>query len=123
MREMFYGCIRLLSVSEYPKEINKNNIIESFDIIRDNNSGLDLFEGRKGITEYEENVTDWYLVRELFQVCKNFNDSQSSLYFSSIETNNNYFNFFEGIENIQNLCPISLLKNDKIYDIGWMFSG
>ena len=116
---MFYGCIYLIAVSDYPKE---NNIIESKDIYPSNKSRSSLNEEIKSNIIFETDSTDLYegniynnkLIKEL-------DDSPQTNF--SISINNDSINSFTTIENILNYFQKSNLKVDKIIKTSHMFSG
>ena len=99
MKEMFYGCYHLTSVSEYPKINNQEKNKELIDITFENDSTI--FEEKNNVNSIIENIFSSSLSDE-FEVY-----SKSILTISNIKTNNNNSKI---ITSKENTIKISLIQ-------------
>ena len=124
--KMFYGCIHLTSILEYPKE---NNIIEPNNINPLNNPGTSLSEEKKSnIINKTDNNNNLCLIEDSYETNIYNNDlikelDDLSLSNFTISINNDSSNSFNTIENIINYFQKSNLKVDKLINTSSLFSG
>ena len=96
--EMFYGCIHLTSVLEYPKE---NNIIEANNIYPIKNLESSLNEETESNIIYETDNSNLYCLADSYnELIKELDDSSLSNF--TISINNDCSDNFNTIENILN---------------------
>ena len=124
--EMFYGCIHLTSILEYPKE---NNIIEPNNINPLNNPGTSLSEEKKSnIINKTDNNNNLCLIEDSYETNIYNNDlikelDDLSLSNFTISINNDSSNSFNTIENIINYFQNTNLKVGKLINTSCLFSG
>ena len=121
--EMFYGCIHLTSVLEYPKE---NNIIESNNIHPLNNRGTSLNEETKPNIIYKTDNTNLCIIGGSYESNIYNNDlikELDNLSLSNFTISINNIDSFNTIENILYYFQKTNLKVDKLINKRNLFSG
>ena len=123
MKEMFYGCYHLTSLSK-----SKNVGTKQIEIFNDDNSQASLFENESEMKIKEENINNLYINEDVFERYKEPNDlyygnSLSALGpISTIESN--FSSNYKKSLNLNIKTQSELSKNfSNIKNISFMFSG